>query len=70
MELAELQKAIGAQIRLARQNKGWTQAQLALEMLKDRQAISRVELGQTSITLKTLLEFSQALEISYKELLP
>ena len=70
LELAELQKAIGLKIREKRLQKKRSQAQLALEMLKDRQTVSRVELGKTSITLKTLVEFSNALAVDYKELLP
>lgn len=70
LELEELQKAIGLKIREKRLQKKWSQAQLALEMLKERQTVSRVELGKTSITLKTLIEFSHALDVDYKELLP
>jgi len=69
LNIEELQKNIGTNIRHARQSKNWSQTQLALEMLKDRQSISRVEKGKTSITLRTLLEFADALDIDYKELL-
>jgi transcriptional regulator with XRE-family HTH domain len=48
--------------------KGMTQADLARECLKDRQAIERIESGRTNPTLKTLYEIAQALEVPLMEL--
>ena len=70
LKIIDLQIKIGVIIRQKRLAKNWTQHQLALEMLKDRQSVNRVEQGRTRITLRTLLEYADALGIHYKDLLP
>lgn len=65
----KLKKKIGQQIIEFREQKGWSQADLARACSKDRQAIEKLENGKVNPTLYTLLEVANALEISVSKLI-
>lgn len=60
----ELQKKIGQRIIELRNQKGWSQSDLARACNKDRQSIERIENGKVAPSLYSLYEISKALEIS------
>ncbi|PBQ34686.1 transcriptional regulator [Sphingobacteriaceae bacterium] len=64
----KLKKKIGQRIIEFREQKGWSQADLARACSKDRQAIEKLENGKVNPTLYTLLEVANALEISLAKL--
>jgi len=64
----KLKQALGKRIIRLREQKGWTQADLARACNKDRQAIEKLENGRVNPTLYTLLEIANALEVSLSEL--
>lgn len=64
----QLKKALGTRIIRLREQKGWSQSDLARACNKDRQAIEKLENGKVNPTLYTLLELANALEISLPEL--
>lgn len=63
-----LKKELGKRIIELREQKGWSQADLARACNKDRQAIEKLENGKVNPTLFTLLEVANALEISLSKL--
>lgn len=63
-----LKKELGKRIIELREQKGWSQADLARACNKDRQAIEKLENGKVNPTLYTLLEVANALEISLSKL--
>ncbi|WP_172280540.1 helix-turn-helix domain-containing protein [Chryseobacterium sp. LAM-KRS1] len=63
-----LKKELGKRIIELREQKGWSQADLARACNKDRQAIEKLENGKVNPTLFTLLEVANALEISLSRL--
>jgi putative transcriptional regulator len=64
----QLKKKVGQRIIQFREQKGWTQSDLARACNKDRQAIEKLENGKVNPTLYTLLEIAEALEISLARL--
>lgn len=64
----ELKKELGKRIVELREQKGWSQSDLARACNKDRQAIEKLENGKVNPTLYTLLEIAKALEVSLSEL--
>ena len=64
----KLKKKIGQRIIELREQKGWSQADLARACNKDRQAIEKLENGKVNPTLYTLLEVANALETSLAKL--
>ncbi|WP_294278248.1 helix-turn-helix transcriptional regulator [uncultured Chryseobacterium sp.] len=68
MNRDQLKKASGARIIELREQKGWSQSDLASACNKDRQAIEKLENGKVNPTLYTLLELANALGISLPEL--
>ena len=64
----KLKKKIGQRIIELREQKGWSQANLARACNKDRQAIEKLENGKVNPTLYTLLEVANALETSLAKL--
>lgn len=64
----ELKKKSGQWIIEFREQKGWSQADLARACNKDRQAIEKLENGKVNPTLYTLLEIAAALETSLTKL--
>lgn len=65
----KLKKKIGQRIVELREQKGWSQSDLARACNKDRQAIEKLENGKVNPTLFTLLEIAEALGISLSKLL-
>jgi len=65
----KLKKKIGQRIIEFREQKGWSQADLARACSKDRQAIEKLENGKVNPTLYTLLEVANALEFSLSKLI-
>lgn len=63
-----LKEELGKRIIELREQKGWSQADLARACNKDRQAIEKLENGKVNPTLFTLLEVANALEISLSKL--
>ncbi|MCT2407495.1 helix-turn-helix domain-containing protein [Chryseobacterium antibioticum] len=68
MTREKLKIELGKQIVMLRQQKGWSQSDLARACNKDRQAIEKLENGKVNPTLYTLLEIATALEVSLPEL--
>lgn len=64
----ELKKELGKRIVELREQKGWSQSDLARACNKDRQAIEKLENGKVNPTLYTLLEIAKAIEVSLSEL--
>lgn len=64
----ELKKELGKRIVELREQKGWSQSDLARACNKDRQAIEKLENGKVNPTLYTLLEIAKVLEVSLSEL--
>jgi putative transcriptional regulator len=59
----KLKKLLGERIVELRTKKGWSQADLARECGKDRQAIEKLENGKVNPTLYSLLEVAEALGV-------
>ncbi len=68
MNKEELKRKLGQQIVELRTQKGWSQADLARNCNKDRQAIEKLENGKVNPTLYSLFEIANALEIPLKKL--
>lgn len=64
----KLKRKIGQRIIELREQKGWSQSDLARACNKDRQAIEKLENGKVNPTLYTLLEIANGLEISLTKL--
>lgn len=62
-------KRFGANVRAARQAKGWTQEELAHESGLATVQVSRIERGVREIRLTTLLRLIEALETSPSKLM-
>jgi putative transcriptional regulator len=65
----KFKKLIGQRIISLREKKGWTQADLARAMGKDRQAIEKIENGKVNPTAYSLYEVAKALEVGLGELM-
>ncbi len=59
---------MGGRIREIRKQKNLTQDKLATESQLEKAMISRIESGQTNLTVRTLYKISQALEIPIIEI--
>lgn len=68
MKKEQLQKKIGQRIIELREEKGWSQSDLARACSKDRQAIEIIENGKVNPTIFSLFEISKALEVSLSEI--
>ena len=64
-----LKKKVGNRIVELREQKGWTQSDLARECEKDRQAIEKLENGKVNPTAYSLFEISKALKVDLYQLL-
>jgi len=64
----ELKKKIGQRIVELRKQKGWSQSDLARACEKDRQAMEILENGKVNLTIYSLYEIAQALEVSLSNL--
>lgn len=69
MEKHELTEQIGKRIVHLREQRGWSQSDLARACLKDRQAIEKLEKGRVNPTIYSLFEVAKVLGIELKDLL-
>lgn len=65
-----LYEAVGGEIRKYRQQRGWTQDQLARQVGLERTSISNIESGNQRVPLHALYLFAQAFGIDPADLLP
>ena len=68
MTKEKLKKEIGKKIKFLREQKGWSQSDLARACEKDRQAIEKIENGKVNPTVFSLLEISKSLSVPLSEL--
>lgn len=68
MDKKVLSKRVGARITQLRKERGMTQADLGAGVSKDKEAITRIEKGNVTITIYTAALIAQALGISLSEL--
>lgn len=71
MEKAELLKNVGKRIQELREEKGFTQVDLAgkIQGEFDTTNVSRIESGRTNPTLYTLYRIAEALEVPLKDII-
>ncbi len=69
MKEREFLKVLGARIRELRMEKHMTQIELARECEFEKASMSRIESGQTNITILTLKRISDAMELDLGEFL-
>ena len=67
--MAEINIKVGLNIRKYRENKGWSQEQLALEADLHRAYIGQIERGDKNIGLINLQKIAGALKIKIQKLL-
>jgi transcriptional regulator with XRE-family HTH domain len=65
-----LYKEIGQRIKRQRENKNLSQEELAIKIGLTRTSITNLEAGRQNISLKTLLNISDALNIDARNFLP
>lgn len=65
----DLLKAFGAKVKLARIKKGYTQFQLAERLHTSDRTVSKIEKGQTNISLETAKSYAVELGFSLDELI-
>ena len=68
MTQEELQKLIGRNIRIIREQKSMSAQELASICNFEKSNMSRLESGNTNPTIATLYKISQALEVSLEEI--
>ncbi|APD05822.1 hypothetical protein UJ101_00270 [Flavobacteriaceae bacterium UJ101] len=68
MDKEQLKKKVGQRIVELRNQKGWSQSDLARACDKDRQALEKLENGKVNPTIYSLLEIAKALEVELKDL--
>lgn len=68
MQKEEFARRIGKRIRQLRKEKGMSQADLGLEVYKDKQVIGRWEAGQVNITAYNAYVLAKALGVTLAEL--
>ena len=59
---------LGARIRKLRLKKDMTQNELAMLCNFEKASISRIESGQTNMTILTMVKISKALDVDIKDL--
>ena len=69
MEKKDFIQKLGQRIITLREQKGWSQAELARNSFKDRQSIERLENGKINPSAYYLFEIASALKVSMKELI-
>lgn len=62
-------KGIGEKIRKIRNIRGYSQEYMGIRLKMSQNNYSRIELDQINLTLKTLAEIAEVLEISTQEIL-
>ena len=69
MDKKSLNTAIGSRIKLARENMGWTQEELAEKIDLSTQFISTIEQGVAGASLGTVISLCEVLNVSSEWLL-
>ena len=69
MDKKSLNIAIGSRIKLARENMGWTQEELAEKIDLSPQFISTIERGVAGASLETIIRLCEVLNVSSEWLL-
>lgn len=69
MDKKPLNIAIGSRIKLARENRGWTQEELAEKIDRSTQFISTIERGIAGASLGTVINLCEVLGVSSEWLL-
>lgn len=64
-----MKKLLGQRVVELRTKKGWSQADLARELGKDRQAVEKLENGKVNPTLYSLVEIAKVLDVKLSLLL-
>lgn len=59
---------IGKRIRQKREERGWSQEQLAIEADIDNSHLGKLERGEGNPTLKLVFRIAQALEVDFRDL--
>ncbi len=62
-------KTVASNIRLIRLQKGYTQLYMAYKLRVSQNAYSKLELGNTRLTVENLLKVAHVLEVEYDMLL-
>ena len=65
----DMRKLVGGNVKRVRQQRGWTQEQLAERSGFSQQYISGLEQGRRNPTIVTVYELATALDVNYLELL-
>lgn len=60
---------IGKRIRERREEKGWSQEQLAIEADVDNSHLGKLERGDGNPTVKLVFRIAHALEVDFRDLL-
>ena len=60
---------IGKRIRARREQKGWSQEQLAIEADVDNSHLGKLERGEGNPTVKLVFRIAKALEIEFLDLI-
>ncbi len=66
--MAEIRRAFGLAVKLARTRRGWTQEQLGRAAGLDRGHVSRIERGDLDLTISTQQKIAAALGVTLAEL--
>lgn len=67
--MQDLLEAFGEKVKLARIKRGYTQVQLAEKLHTSDRTISKIEKGQTNISLETAKSYAIELEFSIDDLI-
>lgn len=63
----ELKRLFGARLAYIREGKGLSQESLAIQLGRDQSSVSRIESGARDASLAYLLEWCEALGVSFPE---
>lgn len=69
MKLRQQLQIIGKNIKSSRADRGFSQSDLGALINTDKQNISKIENGNTNITISTLVKIANALEVNSSDLL-
>jgi transcriptional regulator with XRE-family HTH domain len=70
IEMKDLAKKFGHNVRSIRKDKGVSQDKLALTADIDRSYVGRIERGEVNITLEKAYQIAKVLECDIRDLLP
>jgi len=69
-KMVEINKKVGQNIRKYREDKDWTQEELAFEADLHRAYIGQIERGEKNIGVQNLEKIAKALNVSLRRLIP